>query len=113
MVKSLLCVYAIIFVTKMGYFPIKVLSMKYLRLLFLISIIFQGLSSSEEISQIARELNLYGGQKATIQWKRIFSSPRHLKRYKLDTLSISTRLELKKYLIKHSADSEQPIVPGL
>jgi len=87
--------------------------MKYMRLLFLISIIFQYLSSDDEIVQVAQKLNLYGGQKATIQWQRIFSSPRHMKRYKLDTLPISTRLELKKYLIQHSADSEQPIVPGL
>lgn len=87
--------------------------MQYLRSLLLSSIIFQYLSANDEIAQIAKKLNLYGGQKATIQWQRIFSSPRHLKRYKLDTLSISTQLELKKYLIDHSADSEQPIVPGL
>jgi len=87
--------------------------MQYLRLLLLSSILFQYLSANDEIAQIAKKLNLYGGQKATIQWQRIFSSPRHLKRYKLNTLSISTRLELKKYLVDHSADSEQPIVPGL
>lgn len=87
--------------------------MKYLRSLFLISIIFQYLASDDNIALIAHKLNLYGGEKATIQWQRIFSSERHLKRYKLDTLPIRTRLELKEYLIKHSADSEQPIVPGL
>jgi len=67
----------------------------------------------KNIEALAKELNLYGGQKATIQWERVFSSPRHLKRYKLEKLPISTRLALKKYLIEHAADSEQPIIPGL
>jgi len=65
------------------------------------------------ISTLADELNLHAGSKATVQWDRIFSSPRHLKRYKIDHLSIETRVELKAYLIRHAADSEQPIVPGL
>ena len=68
---------------------------------------------SNNIEAVAKEFNLYGGQKAVIQWERVFSSPRHLKRYKLDKLPISTRLALKKYLIEHAADSEQPIIPGL
>lgn len=62
---------------------------------------------------LAKKLNLYAGAKAIIQWKRVFSTPRHLKRYKLDTLSALQREQLKSYLIKHAADSEQPIVPGL
>ena len=62
---------------------------------------------------LAQELNLQAGSKATVQWERIFSSPRHLKRYKLEHLSLETRIGLKAYLIRHSADSEQPIVPGL
>ena len=69
--------------------------------------------SSSDIEALAKKFNLYGGQKATIQWERVFSSPRHLKRYKLEKLPISTRLALKKYLIEHAADSEQPIIPGL
>lgn len=68
---------------------------------------------NQDIAAVAKRLNLYGGERAIIQWKRIFSSKRHLKRYKLDKLPIYERLQLKTYLIKHAADSEQPIIPGL
>ena len=74
------------------------------------------LSSSlhaENVILLAKKLNLQAGTKATVQWERIFSSQRHLKRYKLKNLSPQTKLQLKAYLIKHAADSEQPIVPGL
>ena len=69
--------------------------------------------SANEMSKLAKELNLYPGTKATVQWKRIFTSPRHMKRYHIDTLSPNTRIQLMQYLIKHAADSDQPIVPGL
>jgi len=62
---------------------------------------------------LAKELSLQAGTKATVQWERIFSSQRHLTRYKLDSIPKHTRNQLKAYLIKHAADSEQPIVPGL
>jgi len=68
---------------------------------------------ANEIQNLAKELNLYPGNKATIQWERVFSSQRRLEKYKLNNLSTSTRDSLKKYLIQHAADSEQPIVPGL
>jgi antitoxin component of MazEF toxin-antitoxin module len=66
-----------------------------------------------DIKKIAKELNLKAGTKASVQWKRVFSSPRHMKRYKVDTLDERTRELLKSYLIQHAADSDQPIVPGL
>ena len=66
-----------------------------------------------EISKLAKELNLYAGTKATVQWKRIFSSHRRIEKYKINLLDKETRDALKKYLINHAADSEQPIVPGL
>lgn len=69
--------------------------------------------ASDEMAQLARHLNLYAGEKASVQWKRIFTSPRHMKRYKIDTLSPEKRTQLMFYLINHSADSDQPIVPGL
>ncbi|WP_455756741.1 hypothetical protein [Sulfurimonas sp.] len=77
-----------------------------------LSSIFTSLDASE-ISDLAFKYNLYPGNKATIQWERIFSSQRRLKKYKLNTLTLDTQLKLKLYLIKHAADSEQPIVPGL
>jgi len=68
---------------------------------------------AEDVVLLAKELNLQAGTKATVQWERIFSSPRHLKKYKLEHLDLHARTQLKSYLIKHAADSEQPIVPGL
>ncbi len=69
--------------------------------------------ADEDISKLAKELNLYAGTKASIQWERIFSSERRLKRYNLDELRKEKLIKLEKYLIKHSADSKQPVVPGL
>ena len=72
-----------------------------------------SLFALQDISQLAKDLNLQAGSKATVQWERIFSSQRHLVRYKLEDIPLFTRNKLKAYLIKHAADSEQPIVPGL
>ncbi len=69
--------------------------------------------NASEISQLATKLSLYPGTKAIIQWERVFSSQRRLKKYDLHTLSASDKQKLKEYLIEHAADSEQPIVPGL
>jgi len=85
---------------------------------FFISILFSftlfaNSDYPDKIISLAHKLHLFGGEKATIQWERIFSSPRHLKRYKLDSLDEKTRKKLKAYLIAHAADSEQPILPGL
>lgn len=82
--------------------------------MILLSFLYTGLNANDnEMRILSKNLNLYAGSKATIQWERVFSSQRHLQRYKLDSLSIIQREELKKYLIKHAADSDQPIVPGL
>jgi hypothetical protein len=70
-------------------------------------------ADDEAMQALTKELNIYPGSKATIQWNRIFSSQRHLKRYNLNTISKKRRDELQLYLIKHAADSQQPIVPGL
>lgn len=69
--------------------------------------------ADEDMSDIAKNLNLYAGTKASIQWERIFSSERRLKRYKLDEIDTNKLIRLKSYLIKHAADSKQPVVPGL
>ncbi|MDQ7044219.1 MAG: hypothetical protein Q9M34_11915 [Sulfurimonas sp.] len=69
--------------------------------------------SANTIKELAKEYKLHPGTKATIQWERIFSSKRHLERYKLTDISPDTREELKTYLVEHAADSEQPILPGL
>lgn len=81
--------------------------------LFFPVLLFANQQYDASIIALAKKLNLYGGAKATIQWERVFSSPRHLKRYHLNTLNSATREKLKAYLIEHAADSDQPIVPGL
>jgi len=90
--------------------------LKYLLYLLIIIFISSTLNASiqnEDISHLAKKLNLYAGTKASIQWKRIFTSKRHMKRYHIDSLSTQDRTELMQYLIHHAADSDQPIVPGL
>ena len=62
---------------------------------------------------LTQELGLVAGSKASVQWKRVFSSERRLIKYKLDKLSPTILKKLEIYLINHAADSEQPIVPGL
>lgn len=69
--------------------------------------------SADSVSSIAEKMNLYAGTKASVQWERIFSSDRRLKRLGLDLLEYEKLIELKHYLIKHAADSKQPVVPGL
>ena len=85
--------------------------MKYVLLIFIIPLISSLQANS--IIKLAQDLHLYPGTKASVQWKRVFSSKRHLSRYKLTNLSQETRNKLKNYLIEHAIDSEQPIVPGL
>ena len=70
-------------------------------------------AQAQSVSDLAKELNLQAGSKASIQWERVFSSKRHMKRYKLEKLSTTELQKLRTYLIMHAADSEQPIVPGL
>ncbi len=65
------------------------------------------------VKELARELKLYPGTKAKIQWKRIFSSESKLEKYGLDSLDEEEREALKNYLMLYAADSDQPIVPGL
>lgn len=80
---------------------------------FILLLLTSMLIADEDMSGLAKKLNLYAGTKASIQWERIFSSQRRLKRYNLDKLNSEELNQLKNYLIKHAADSKQPIVPGL
>ena len=84
-----------------------------MKIIFLLLLNFIILNANVDIKLLASKLNLCAGMKAKIQWERIFSSNRHLKRYKLNKLENKIKKRLKIYLISHSADSEQPIVPGL
>lgn len=86
--------------------------MKHLIFLYLVTHFFTNLHA-QDISITAKKLNLYAGTKASVQWQRIFSSPRRMQKYKLNFLSPEVKNKLQIYLINHAADSEQPIVPGL
>lgn len=68
---------------------------------------------SHEIQKLATSLKLFAGTKASVQWERIFSTKRRLKKYNLSHLPSDVRDELKHYLIMHAADSDRPIIPGL
>ena len=70
-------------------------------------------ANTDDIGHYAKQMGLFAGTKATIQWERVFSSQRRLKKSNLDTLSTKELKKLKAYLIRHAADSNQPIVPGL
>ena len=65
------------------------------------------------IEKISGDLGLVPASKAIVQWERVFSSERRIKKYKIDTLTLVEQEELKNYLLLHAADSNQPMVPGL
>ena len=65
---------------------------------------------AQSVSELAKELHLQAGSKASLQWQRVFSSKEYIQKYNLQKLSTERLKELKRYLIKHSADSEEPIV---
>lgn len=69
--------------------------------------------SAQSIEQLAKKLNLLAGTKAVSQWERVFSSERRQVDYGISNLDNGEKNRLKEYLIKHAADSDQPIVPGL
>jgi len=72
-------------------------------------------ASAQDISieKISSDLGLVPASKAIVQWERVFSSERRIKKYKIDTLTLVEQEELKNYLLLHAADSNQPMVPGL
>lgn len=65
------------------------------------------------IADVCKELKLVPASKAIVQWERVFSSEKRKNKYGIDLLSPETQVLLKTYLIKHAADSSQPMVPGL
>lgn len=88
--------------------------MKHVLLLILFSLLLSAsVLDSKQMEELAKTHNLYAGSKASIQWERVFSSERHLKRYKLENIPEPLRTSFKLYLIEHAADSAHPIVPGL
>ena len=67
----------------------------------------------DAVQKLATALQLFAGTKASVQWERVFSSPRKLRSYNLSEVPLEVRNQLKNYLISHAADSDKPIIPGL
>ena len=85
--------------------------MRIFALIILFVIVSYAQNSS--IEKICRDLDLVPASKAVVQWERVFSSDRRMKKYKIDKLSENERKALKLFLVQHAADSNQPMVPGL
>lgn len=82
------------------------------RLFFLLVALAVALSAKSG-KEIAKELKLNPASKATIQWERMFSNPKRLARIGAEGLSEQEQKELKEFLIKYAADSDQPAAAGL
>jgi hypothetical protein len=85
-----------------------------MRLLILLFVLLSSLLVADEsdIAKLAKTLHLSAGSKAIIQWERVFTSARKMKRYKIDKLSPQEREKLKAYLVNHAIDSDQPTIAG-
>ncbi|WP_345977363.1 hypothetical protein [Sulfurimonas sp. HSL3-7] len=83
--------------------------------IFILFFLFVSTSyaNNNAIAGICKELKLVPASKAIVQWERVFSSEKRKRKYGIDQLSPETQVLLKTYLIKHAADSSQPMVPGL
>jgi len=62
---------------------------------------------------LAKQLNISACSKASVQWIRIFTKERKLKKYGIDTLNSKEQEALKEYLINHAADSDLPESAGI
>lgn len=61
---------------------------------------------------LANKLNIDASSKASKQWERLFGDDGKKASMGIDKLSGGDQAELKKYLIAHAADSDQPAVAG-
>ncbi|PNV84532.1 MAG: hypothetical protein C0627_00580 [Sulfurimonas sp.] len=62
---------------------------------------------------LAKSLGLNPSSKAIKQWERVFEKEDKMAKLGIDKLSGSDKEALKKYLIKHAADSDQPAAAGI
>ncbi len=65
-----------------------------------------------DVETLVKELDIVPAKKASIQWERVFTSKRKMKRYGLDHLTDEEKTVLKEYLISHAADSDKPKFAG-
>ena len=62
---------------------------------------------------LAIKLGLSASSKASMQWNRVFSKAKKMKRLGIDKLSDGDKAALKDYLIGHAADSDSPEAAGM
>lgn len=79
----------------------------------LASLLFVSFAYGAAGKDLAARLGIDPSAKAIKQWERIFDTPRKMARYGFDKLSEEDMELLKKYLLDHAADSDQPTVAGL
>jgi ribosomal protein L32 len=85
-----------------------------MRFLILLFTLFSFLNANHSNTEaLAKSLHLSAASKAIVQWERVFKSKKKMKRYRIDTLSLQERTVLKKYLIRHAIDSDQPTIAGI
>lgn len=63
--------------------------------------------------ELAVKLGLNASSKAIKQWEKVFTKDRKMAKLGIDKLSDADKAELKKYLTKHAADSDQPEAAGI
>jgi hypothetical protein len=80
--------------------------------LFLLLFITVTLSFADG-KDLAKSLGLNPSSKAIKQWERVFEKEDKMAKLGIDKLSGSDKEALKKYLIKHAADSDQPAAAGI
>jgi hypothetical protein len=74
---------------------------------------YSSLYAVSNAKVLSNKLHINPASKASIQWERIFSKQRKMKRFGIDKLTQDEKMILKLYLINHSADSDQPEMAGI
>jgi len=63
--------------------------------------------------ELAHKLHISPSSKAMIQWQRVFTNKRKMRRLGIDKLTKKEQEILEQYLINHAADSAEPIAAGI
>lgn len=85
--------------------------MSLFRIIFLLSfVITLSFASGKDL---AKSLGLNPSSKAIKQWERVFDKDGKMEKYGINKLSDADKEVLKKYLMNHAADSDQPAAAGI
>ena len=80
---------------------------RFLKLLIIISVATISLYAVNG-KTLATKLGISASSKASIQWHRVFSKPKKMKKMGIDRLTDSEKILLESYLVSHAADSDAP-----